>query len=180
MLEAPSGKDRGAEVLAQRGAREGVRAGAQHGDEQRGLRNLASARVMEGNGVAGPVHKHLLAGAVFLAQHHVLVTAPAIVQLTEAAVAVAIRLSFAILFPDQLQRQVLVRLQLPANFRKIGEGPNAPAGPPGRRWKQQFFQPPIIDILRQRPGQTRRVRFAQISVNGRLTDATTAGDLILL
>ncbi len=41
------------------------------------------------------------------------------VQLTEAAVAITIGLSSAIFFPDQLQSQVLVRLQLPPHLVKI-------------------------------------------------------------
>ena len=74
-----------AQILAQRGAREGVRAGAQNSDEQRGRQAVAGARVVERDGVAGPVHEHLLAGAMLLAQHHILIAAPALVQLAETA-----------------------------------------------------------------------------------------------
>jgi len=66
-----------AQVLAERGTRKRVRAGAENGDEQLGRRDLARVRVVERDRVAGPVHEHLLAGAVLLAQNHILVPAPA-------------------------------------------------------------------------------------------------------
>src|SRR5213593_4543862 len=88
------------QVLAQRGPYEGVGAGTQNGDEQRSRGDVTDAPVVDRDRVSGPVHEHLLAGAMLLAQHYILVPAPAIVQLTEAAVAITIGLSFAIFFPD--------------------------------------------------------------------------------
>jgi len=119
-----------AQILAQRSARKGVRAGAQNGDKQRGRQDLTGALVMKRNGVTGPVHEHLFAGAVLLAQHHILVAAPAIIQLAETAVTIAIGLGFAILFPDQLQGEMFMRLQLPAHFAKIRQGPRHSGGTP--------------------------------------------------
>ena len=107
------------QVLVQRGPREGVGAGAQNRDEQRSRGHVTDAPVVDRDRVSGPVHEHLLAGAMLLTQHHILVSAPAMVQLTETAVAITIGLSFAIFFPDQLQSQVLVRLQLPPHLVKI-------------------------------------------------------------
>jgi uncharacterized protein (DUF362 family) len=40
---------------------------------------LMGTRIVDGNGVAGPVHKHFLARAMFLTQHHILIAAPALV-----------------------------------------------------------------------------------------------------
>ena len=68
-----------AQILTERGARKGVRTGAENSDEQRGRHDVAGARVMEWDGVASPVHEHLLAGAVFLAQNHFLCSPPALI-----------------------------------------------------------------------------------------------------
>jgi len=60
-----------AQILAERGMRKGVIAGAENGNKQRGPRDLAGALIVDRDGVASPVHEHLLAGAMLLAQHHI-------------------------------------------------------------------------------------------------------------
>ena len=67
------------QILAEGGTRKGITAGAENGDKQRGRRDLAGTLVVDRDGVAGPVHEHLLASAMLLAQHHILVSAPAII-----------------------------------------------------------------------------------------------------
>src|SRR5262249_45785406 len=99
-----------AKILAQRSASEGVGASAQSRDKQGGGRDLGGAPVVERNRIAGPIHEHLFAGVMLLAQHHILRSAPAIVQLTETAIAAGVGLRLAGLFPEELQGQVLVRL----------------------------------------------------------------------
>jgi len=61
---------------------------------------------MDAYGCSCPIHKQLLAGLVFLPKHHILFPPPALVQLAETAVLVAIRVCLPILFPKQLLRQV--------------------------------------------------------------------------
>jgi len=46
--------------------------------------------------------------------------------------------------------------------------------------EQQFLQLPVVDIVRQGPSHFGGRGLFQIPVNGRLTDRTTAGDLVLL
>jgi len=60
---------------------------------------------------------------VLLPQHHVLIPIPALVQLAEPAIAVAVPMSFTIFFPDQLQRQMPVGLQLRMNLAEVHSGP---------------------------------------------------------
>jgi len=49
---------------------------------------------------------------VLLTQRHVLLAAPALVQLAEAAATVSFRMRLPVLFPDQLPRQTTMLLQL--------------------------------------------------------------------
>ena len=71
-----------------------------------------AARIVNRNGVTGPIDKQLLSSLVFLAQHDFLLAPPALVQFAEARVAVPFRLGLPILFPNQSQRQVRMLLQL--------------------------------------------------------------------
>jgi hypothetical protein len=87
---------------------------------------------MDRDDIARPIHKHFFIGAVFLAEDHILVAAPAIVQFAEAAVAITVRLGFAVFFPHQLQCQVFVRLQLAPDPGEVRQRPNGPAGSSGR------------------------------------------------
>jgi hypothetical protein len=49
---------------------------------------------------------------VFLAQHHALFASPALVQLTETGVAIAVRVGLSVLFPEQLLGHVWMTLPL--------------------------------------------------------------------
>jgi hypothetical protein len=75
---------------------------------------------------------------------------PSPVQLAEAPVAISLGLALAILFPEKLQRHILVALQLAMDGGEID-------GPPDR-WtatrrcsgKKQFIQSAIVPILGER------------------------------
>src|SRR4051812_17991806 len=77
-----------------------------------------AARVVDRDSGSRPIDKQLLAGLVFLAQHHVLLAAPALVQLAETGVAVTVRVGLPILFPEQLLGHVWMTLPL---LVKLGE-----------------------------------------------------------
>ena len=109
------------QILAQGGSRKGVGAGAEHGDEHRCRCGLAGFAVMNRHGVAGPVDERLLARLVVLPEHDILIPVPSLIQLTEPAVAIAVRMSFAILLPEQLQRQMLVCLKLRVQLCEIDD-----------------------------------------------------------
>src|SRR5258708_31118536 len=75
-------------------------------------------RVVDWDGGSRPIDEQLLAGLVFLAQYYILLAAPALVQLAEAGVAIAIRVGLPILLPKQLLGQVRMTLTL---LMKVGE-----------------------------------------------------------
>jgi hypothetical protein len=64
-------------------------------------------------------------------------------------------LALAILFPEQLQGHILVALQLAVDFCEVDGSQGRWAATRRRRGKQQFIQPAVVAILRQRPAQTR-------------------------
>src|SRR5216683_7403290 len=82
--------------------RVGVAAGPQHGDEDLCRRHLACRGVMYGNRVAGVIYKQLLAGPVLMPQNEFLCPKPSSIQITEPAVAVAVRVLLAVLLPQEL------------------------------------------------------------------------------
>jgi hypothetical protein len=168
------------QVLAERRTRKGVGAGAEHGYEDRGRRDFAALAVVDRNGVAGPVDEGLVAGVVILPEHHITVAMPPLIEFAEAAVAVAVRLRFTVLLPEELQRQMFVSLQLGMQLGEIQTRPRLRRGPQWPFRKKQFVQAPVVEILRQRPGHFGGCGLLQIPVNGRLAYRTTAGDLVLL
>ena len=72
-----------------------------------------------GDGGAGPVEEQFLAGAVLLAQHHVLPLLPSAIELAEAAVTVAVGMVFAVLLPEQFQGEFAMLLALLAKGAEI-------------------------------------------------------------
>jgi hypothetical protein len=56
---------------------------------------------------------------MFLAEHHILLAAPPFIQLTETTISVSIILPLPVFFPDQLQGQMFVSLQLPPDVGKV-------------------------------------------------------------
>src|SRR5512144_2109227 len=114
-------------MLATRGLREGVTAGTQNGDEQRGLEShFSGLPVINRDLVAGIVDAELLSGTVFLAEDHVQLAGPVMVELTQPAITVSAAILFAVFLPPQLQRQVAMRLQLPADGAEIRQTERPP------------------------------------------------------
>jgi hypothetical protein len=79
-------------------------------------------RIMNRNRGAGVIDEHLLASAVLLPQDQVQLLQPSPVEFAKPAVSIAVRIALAAFLPDQLQCQVLVRLQVfvdlgPIRFR---------------------------------------------------------------
>ena len=67
-----------------------------------------------------PVDESLLAGFVFLPHNHIQFLAPALVQLAEPIVAIAIRIRIPVFLPTQLQGHVAVTPELLAHGSKVG------------------------------------------------------------
>ena len=81
--------------------------------------------------------------------------------------------------PDQLQRQVLVGLQLFVNLRPIRFRMFSPDGGSGPLWKQCLLGLLVIPTLGQRPLGAGRLRRGHVFMDGALGNGTTAGDLML-
>ena len=114
----------GFHLLVARGLSVAVGTGSQYRDKQRSLPHLTTGTVMDGDGPAGPVHEHLLAGLVLLAQNHVQLSDPALVQFAVPAIAISIRVRLAVLFPRQLQRQMRMTLQFIPQNREVRHWPS--------------------------------------------------------
>ena len=99
------------ETLTDRPPRKRVGAGSEYGDKQGRWRHFARLMIVDGHRRPGPVHKHLFARTVLLPHHDVVIPDPPLVQLAKAALTVPVRLILAILFPNQLQRQMTMRFQ---------------------------------------------------------------------
>jgi hypothetical protein len=134
---------------------------------------------VDGDLVARPIDKQLLAGAMLLAHHYVPLAFPLLVVVAELTVAVAVGMRRCVLFPQQLQGDVLVFLKLFVDVRKVRK-----VACRGTRWlriggEQGEFQLRFGHLLRKRPRQTRRREPTQIFVYRTLAQIRTAGDLAL-
>jgi hypothetical protein len=85
-----------------------------------------------------------------LAQHDILLAAPALIQLTETGVAIAVGVGLPVLLPQQLLSYVRMGLPL---LVKLGEVRQWPNGWPRLWWttEQGSLQPVLIPILSKRP-----------------------------
>jgi len=104
--------------------------------------------------------EHPLAGEVDLAHRRLQPPGPGPVQITEPGIAEPVGGAGAVLLPQQRQRHVGTA-QLAVHPAPIGYRPLIGRGP-GRRRKQERFEPRVVEILGQWPGDTGRARPAQI------------------
>src|SRR5216683_569556 len=171
--------DPSAQLLVPGGFGISVGTRAQHHHEQRGWPGFAGKRIVYRNRGTGPVDESLLARLVYLAQNHILLPEPTLVELAEATVAVSFRMNLPVLFPSQLQRQMAMLLQLRMQGRKIRED----------LFGESFYHLPLseqclldallVPAFRQRPGYPGRRRSLQVVMDSSLADRTSSGDLPL-
>jgi hypothetical protein len=105
-----------------------------------------------------------------------LLTAPALKQLAETGVAIAVRVGLPVLLPEQLLGQVSIQLPLLVKIGKIRHRQRGGASP-WRAAEQRSLQPVFVPILAQRPRDSGSFGSLQILVNGSEANRTTAGDL---
>ena len=98
----------------------GVAGGAQGGDEDLGRADLAGKAVDHLEGGAGIIDEHLLAGHMALTHGRGEPALPGTVEFAEPAVAVAVPMDRAVLFPQQGQRDA-GPLQLAMQHRPVAE-----------------------------------------------------------
>src|SRR5262249_4348449 len=105
----------------------------------------------------------------------ILLLAPALIQLAEATVAVALRMHLPVLFPSQLQRQMGMSLELFPEDGKIWQNSWAPFDRETITEKC-FLDALFVPAFRQRPPEPCCCRFLQVVMDGSLTDGTSTGD----
>ena len=88
-----------------------------------------TARIVDRDGGSRPIDKQLLAGLVFLTQHHVLLAPPALKQLAETGIALAVRVGLPVLLPEQLLGQVWMHLPLLVKLGKVRHRQRSGASP---------------------------------------------------
>jgi hypothetical protein len=111
---------------------------------------------------------------VFLAKHYILLAAPALIQLTETRVAIAIRVSLPVLFPEQLLGNVWMTLPLPVKVGEVRHRQHCRASP-WRTAEQGSLQSVFVPIVPHRPGHSGSLGPLQIFVYGSETNRATAG-----
>ncbi len=100
--------------------------------------------------VAGVVDEQLVAGRVILPHRHRQLHRPAAVEVTEATVAIALRITADVFVPKDLQRHMLA-LQLAVDLRPVRlRAPTMTRLRPGCLVKRRF-QDCIADVVTQRP-----------------------------
>jgi hypothetical protein len=85
-----------------------------------GLR-YPSFAIVNRNRRACPIHEHLLACFVLLAQHHIELAAPTLIEFAKTAIAETVRIRLLVFLPQQLQCQMAVPLPLFVNLREVGQ-----------------------------------------------------------
>jgi hypothetical protein len=176
--ELQRGDDAGRPVgglLAGGGAGVGVVRCPQHGHEDLGLANLASACIHDGHRLAGVVHKQLVAGLVVLAHGALQEPGPGLVLLAEGAVLVRLTSMLVLVFlPEQLQGHARAT-QFPVQLGIVGL---EVAGLAGYRWLVQpglqFF---VAQGLGQRPVHAGHARVAGYLADGGFGYADGGTDL---
>ena len=147
----------------------------QYPDEHLRVLDLAGAPVRHIDRRSRVVHERLLARPVHLAQHHVEVSAPLPVAVAEPAVLIPVRVGLAVLQPQQLKRHALVARQLPVHPRPVRLRPPNPRR--RRRRIQRRFQPPVVQLVRQRPRDSRLPRPPHVAADRAVGDPENGGDL---
>src|ERR1035437_3769099 len=135
---------------------------------------LASRRIKNRHGVAGPVDEQLLASKMRLAHRRRDALPPVAVPLAEPAVGIALGVLSAVLLPEQRQRYP-APLQLRMVVRPVWL--SARRGRRCIRWrKQPSFQFGIIDLVRDRPAETRHGSPTDVLANRCLADPRRLAD----
>ncbi|BCO29927.1 hypothetical protein TspCOW1_00300 [Thiohalobacter sp. COW1] len=154
----------------------GVAGGAEHGDEDLRVADLAAGRVDHLDGRPAVVDEQLLSGLMKLAHAALLPTGPVPIQVAVAAVTIgALAVGGGVLGPLQLQGHALAfeflvdggEIRFDQAHRRLGDR------------KQLPLQGRIVEVLRQRPAQSLGLTQAQILGDGALGDPDRSGDFFV-
>ena len=151
----------------------GVRTGAEHPDEDRGLLDEARLSIDDGDSGTGVVDEALLARGVGETEAWLEAGRPSAVPVTELAIAVAVRMRLPVLQPDELEGDAF-----PPQFSMHG-GPlrlrSLTLTATGRIGVEQVGQLIRIESRWQGPGEPGGLSTLQIRADRAVADVTTAG-----
>jgi len=117
---------------------------------------------------------------VFLTQHYIQVPPPVLIALAKPTVAIPLGMRLPVFFPQQLQAQMAMLLQLLMNRFPVRLGPLRHRFRPNRLVpKQLAFQFLVAQAFGQRPADPCRCRPFQILVDRAQPHPATARDLPL-
>ena len=132
----------GAQILIPGGFGIGVVAGAQDGNEDGRFLDRPGLGIDDRDGVSRIIDKQFFSGAVLLPQHQIQLAGPLLIQLTEPAVLVTVGIGLLVLLPNQLQRDMLVAVEIFMDGGPIRQPPAAgPAAAPP--WETTAFPDPL-------------------------------------
>ena len=161
------------QLLAPRRLGVGEAGGAEHGDEDLHRDDLAGIGVNHLAGAAGEIDEHPLAGNVDLAHRRLQPAGPGPVEIAEPRIAEAVGAAGAVLLPQQRQRHIGTA-QLAMHPAPIGHRALIGRDARGRR-EQQRFEPRVVEILGQWPGEAGGACPAQIARHRALAQPKAAG-----
>ena len=132
---------------------------------------------MDRHRLARPVHKHPFSGHMHLAQHRIQRARPLPIELAKAAVGVALRMSLAVLLPEQLQRYPFAP-QLLVGLRPVRQILHSLARHwPGRTAQELGEQLLFAQLLGHWPTQPRRLGSLEVVAHRAGRQRATARDL---
>jgi hypothetical protein len=126
------------------------------------------------DGIAGPIDEQLLASKMRLTHRRRDALSPVAVPLAEPAVGVALGVLASILLPEQRQRHAApLHLRMDVRPVRIGARRRRTCI---RRRKQPPLQLGIIDLVRDRPTETRHGRAAHVLADRRFANPRRLAD----
>ena len=148
---------------------------AQHGDEHLRPSDLAAGAVDHLDRLPGVIDEHPLTRRVGLSHGGGQSATPGGMQVTEPAVAIALRLPVAVFLPEQHQRDVRLA-QFGVDARPVRLRPRRLGGE--WRGEQLVLECHVVERRRYRPGNADHGGAAEILGHGVAADADHDGDLV--
>jgi len=153
--------------------------GAEHGDEDPGLPDLAGQPVdHHRRPVAGVIDEQLLAAGMGLAHRDRQLAFKGPVEIAEAGIAVPVGMLLDVFVPQDRERDVLA-LELAMDRRPVRLDLTATALLRPGVLVQPCFEIRVRDAIRQRPGQARGLKALQRLAHRRRRQPHPPGDLVL-
>ncbi len=150
--------------------------GAEHGDEDLGLADLAGVGINDGDLLAGIVDEHFVAGNMVLAHGRREPALKRAEELAEAAVAIAVGMDGPVLLPEDLQGDAGL-LQFDDGFGPVGLGPPALSLLDAGAGEKPVLQGLVGQVAGQGPAQAGLLGALEVLLDGAARDPEPLGDV---